>query len=190
MQTRLVYTIGHSNHAQDHLLDLLRRHGIEVLLDTRSSPRSQFAPHFNGDALKAAVNESGIGYKFLGDELGGRPADLSLYDADGHALYSQIALTDAFRRGIELIVQEHGQCRLALLCSEENPSICHRRLLIARVLTEAGIPVVHIRGDGSIQTEEELRCQEFAGHQPTLFGELEQEWRSVLPIVHRRMKNR
>jgi uncharacterized protein (DUF488 family) len=43
-----------------------------------------------------------------------------------------------------------------MLCAEENPAACHRRLLVGRVLIERGIQVAHIRGDGRVQTEEEV----------------------------------
>ena len=40
-----------------------------------------------------------------------------------------------------------------MLCAEENPAHCHRRLLVARVLFEEGARVLHIRGDGRLQPE-------------------------------------
>ena len=51
-----VYTIGHSNHTLETFLGLLQSHHIEVLIDTRSSPFSRYAPHFNWDSVKAAHN--------------------------------------------------------------------------------------------------------------------------------------
>ena len=33
-----LYTIGHSNHSIDTFLDLLREHGIAVVIDVRSRP--------------------------------------------------------------------------------------------------------------------------------------------------------
>ena len=43
-----------------------------------------------------------------------------------------------------------------MLCSEEDPSHCHRRLLVGRVLRQRKIEVQHIRGDGTVQAEDEL----------------------------------
>lgn len=42
-----VYTIGHSNQPTEAFLDLLRQHGIEVVVDVRSAPYSRFVPQFN-----------------------------------------------------------------------------------------------------------------------------------------------
>ena len=81
--TRSIYTIGHSNHALDTFLDLLKSHEIEVLVDIRSQPYAKYATHFSGRDLKAAVTEAGIRYLFLGNELGGRPQGDEYYDPEG-----------------------------------------------------------------------------------------------------------
>ena len=57
-----VFTIGHSNHPAEVFLGLLRRHGIEAVVDVRSSPHSRFNPQFNRKALQAALTEAGVGY--------------------------------------------------------------------------------------------------------------------------------
>ena len=38
MNETLIYTIGHSDHEMAVLLDLLRRHGIQVVVDPDSAP--------------------------------------------------------------------------------------------------------------------------------------------------------
>ena len=43
-----------------------------------------------------------------------------------------------------------------IVCAEENPRRCHRRLLLTPALQERGLEVRHIRGDGRIDTEETL----------------------------------
>jgi uncharacterized protein (DUF488 family) len=57
-----------------------------------------------------------------------------------------------------------------MLCSEEDPRRCHRRLLVTRVLTARGIPVLHIRGDGTVVREEDLGPLPQEMSQDTLFG--------------------
>jgi len=46
--------------------------------------------------------------------------------------------------------------RVVVMCSEENPAHCHRRLLVGSVLSEKAVQVQHIRGDGRLQTEDEV----------------------------------
>src|SRR4051794_16954719 len=73
-------TIGHSNHSLTTFLGLIRRHRVEVLVDTRSRPFSRYTPHFNAPRLGLVLHELGIRYVVLGDLLGGRPSDPALYD--------------------------------------------------------------------------------------------------------------
>lgn len=183
-----VYTVGHSNHPMETFLDLLKGQDIEVLIDTRSSPFSRYSPQFNRDGLKAALQEAGVKYGFYGRQLGGRPEDEDLYDEDGRVVYSQVAKTFLFNEGLERLINGLSRFRTALLCSEENPSICHRRLLVSRVLFEQGISVLHIRGNGSVQSEEELRYREKLERdsQIVLFEEEKvDEWKSIQSVLHK-----
>lgn len=188
LSTTTLYTVGHSNHALETFLALLHQHHIEVLIDTRSSPFSRYSPQFNRDALKAAVQDRGIKYGFYGRELGGRPENQAFYDADGHADYAQIAVSELFQLGLARLVAGAAHFRTALLCSEENPSVCHRRLLVARVLFESGHRISHIRGDGRIEAEYALReCEEREqSRQRGLFDDLESTeaspWKSLKSI--------
>lgn len=145
------FTIGHSNHPAEVLLGLLLRHGIEEVVDVRSSPHSRFNPQFNRKALRTALTEAGVGYVFMGAELGGRPADPSCYDGEGRVQYDWLAETEVFKAGVRQVIQRAGECRIALMCSEKEPLDCHRTLLIARVLTVQGIAVEHILADGSLE---------------------------------------
>jgi uncharacterized protein (DUF488 family) len=190
-----ILTIGHSSHPIDVFLRLLRQHGVEAVADTRSYPQSKFAPQYDSVALRAFLRENGIEYIFLGKELGGRPDGAQFYDADGRVLYSRVAESALFQRGLERLSAEMGKFKFALLCSEENPSICHRRLLIARVLDQRGIAIDHIRRDGSVQSEEELLNAESASsvdaqQQLVLFERAKaSEWKSIPSVLPRKRQN-
>jgi uncharacterized protein (DUF488 family) len=151
-----VFTVGHSNVTQEAFVVLLKTHSIEVLVDVRSAPYSKYVPHFSGDALKQAVVRAGIKYLYLGRELGGRPREPRFYDSEGHVRYDLIAESPQFQEGIERLLRGIREHRVALMCNEEDPHKCHRRLLVGRVLTARGVAVLHIRGDGRIQPEAEL----------------------------------
>ena len=62
----IIFTIGHSNHAINDFLNLLRQHKIQVLIDIRSQPYSRYVPQFNRKELEAAIKRAGIKYLFLG----------------------------------------------------------------------------------------------------------------------------
>lgn len=182
-----VFSVGHSNHSIERFVSLLQRHGIDVVADVRSSPQSRYAPHFGREALVAALRREGIGYVFLGAELGGRPAADEFYDEEGHVLYGAVAETEQFGDGVRRLETGAVTHRVAMMCSEEDPTDCHRRLLVARVLCERGDDVLHIRGDGRIESEDELRAlAESRDPQESLFGEVEKPWRSTRSVSRRR----
>jgi uncharacterized protein (DUF488 family) len=182
-QTTL-YTVGHSNHSDETFLKLVRQHGIELVLDVRSQPFSRFNPQFNDGNLTRALAGVGIRYEFMGRELGGRPGGHELLDEDGHALYHRMAQTSTFLAGIETVERLARHQRVAMMCSEEDPAVCHRHLLVSRVLTQRGIQVLHIRGDGRLDTEDQIAPREKQG---LLFGELEEEsWKSLRSVSPKR----
>lgn len=178
-----IFTIGHSNHSAEKFVSLLKRYGIELVVDVRSQPYSRHAPHFRARDLEAILSDSGIGRLFLGSELGGRPTIGEFYDADGRVDYARIERSQSFLDGIQRLESSIPDRRIALLCSEEDPTGCHRRLLVGRVLGERGIVVRHIRGDGSIQTEGEA-----SGYQPVLFPDTEVSVRKSIRSVLRRKR--
>jgi uncharacterized protein (DUF488 family) len=181
-----VFTVGHSSHAWEQFADLLTSQTIEVVADTRSSPYSRFAPQFDREVLQKKLGECGIRYVFLGTELGGRPADPAYYDKKGHVLYGRMKGDPLFAAGIERLERGMREFRVALLCGEENPAQCHRRLLVGRVLTERGHEILHIRAHGHLQTEADVAAESgkpLVSDQPALFAELEEDqWRSTASV--------
>ena len=80
LRAMTLYSIGHSNAEINAFLELLTRHSIELLVDTRSQPYSRYSPQFNRETLKAWLGEAEIAYLFLGEQLGGRRAHLTARD--------------------------------------------------------------------------------------------------------------
>ena len=184
-----LFTIGHSNAAIGGFLGLLQQHGIQAVADVRTVPRSRYVPHFSAGPLREALARCVIGYIPFGRELGGRPEGDEFYDEQGHVLYGRVAASPAFLEGIERVLAGAETSRIALLCSEEDPSRCHRHLLIGRVLRERGVAVSHIRRDGRIETEAELAGRELSDvPEDTLFegDTAERSWRSPRPVRRRR----
>ncbi|MGA9072389.1 MAG: DUF488 domain-containing protein [Terracidiphilus sp.] len=184
------FTIGHSNHAFDAWLALLRQHAVEVVVDVRSSPYSKYVPQFDRELMQKSLEKAGFRYLFLGAELGGRPANPSYYNGEGHVLYSKLGSDELFLAGIARLENGIQRYRVALVCGEEDPAHCHRRLLIGRVLKERGHTMMHIRGDGRLESDETVAAE--AGKplidtQPALFAELdEDQWRSTASVSPKR----
>ncbi len=161
--SEIIFTIGHSNGASEHLLELLGQHGVTAVADVRSRPYSRFNPQFNRETLANELKKSGREYFFLGQELGARSEDRNCY-RDGRAQYALIAQTALFKRGIERLQAAMQAFCIAILCAEKEPLGCHRSILIARCLHEKGILVRHILEDGSLEDHDALVVRLMALH--------------------------
>ncbi len=148
-----LYSIGHSVHSMERFLELLQQHDISLIADVRTYPSSERNPQFNQGSLTGALRRCGIGYSFMGAELGGRPLESELYDDRGFVLYGRLAETERFKRGLADLIGLAEAGRVAVMCSEEDPADCHRSLLVGRVLHSGGVTMMHIRGDGRLETE-------------------------------------
>jgi uncharacterized protein (DUF488 family) len=118
--------------------------------------------------------------------VGGRPRDEGCYDAEGRVLYGRVAAQAAFVEAMERLERGADEYRVALLCSEEDPAHCHRRLLISRVLMARGAEIGHIRGNGALETDDVVAAKSgkaLVERQPALFGEIDEAgWRSTNAI--------
>lgn len=145
-----IFTVGHSNVSIERFLTLLRQHTLAVLVDARSLPHSRYAPQFNRKALQASLLQVGLKYLYLGDRLGGRPADPTYHRPDGSVDYDRLAETPWYREGLQRLKQEADTARVAIMCSEADYRKCHRHWLIARSLVREGIDVQHILHSGAL----------------------------------------
>lgn len=149
-----VYTIGHSNHSIEKFIELLTALDVTAVADVRSHPHSRFNPQFNRDAIQASLKRAGLAYVFLGRELGARPEDQSCY-AEGRVQYDRLARTVLFQEGLTRIVQGTHVYRIALMCAEKDPLICHRAILVCRHLGTHGIGAQHVLEGGQIESHDE-----------------------------------
>jgi uncharacterized protein (DUF488 family) len=180
-----VWTLGHSNHGFDAFADLVAGEQIKFLVDVRSYPYSRFAPHFNREELEAAMAARGVGYLFLGAELGGRPTREEHYDAEGHALYGLMSEEELFKAAVDRLICGAHRHRIALVCSEGNPHDCHRRLLVGKVLCDRGVELRHILPDGTIRTELSVALSDDE-EQCSFLEDEGTPWRSTQSVSHRR----
>ncbi len=194
---RLV-SVGHSNHEWPAFVALLRRAGVTMVADVRSQPYSGYRPYFNKGPLESGLRQEDIAYVFLGDLLGGRPEQPSLYDDDGRIDYEYVRRSEAFQRGLDQLIQCQNGNIIAFLCSEEDPLDCHRGLMIAPALRERGFPPHHLRKDGSLETNDEMENRLLretgvgAGLVDGLFAALltEEDRRAFVVEAYRRMGRR
>jgi uncharacterized protein (DUF488 family) len=187
-----VFSIGYSVHEVEHFLRLLRQAAVTLLADVRTYPSSRYMPRYNRPDLEAALRSVGIGYVFLGDDLGGRPPPRELYDPSGRVNYERVRATDFFRRGLDRLCALGGERRVAMMCGEEDPLDCHRGLMITPALTERGVASLHLRGDGGVETTvamEDRLLRETRLESP-LFASDPEERRELLARAYRVMAGR
>ncbi len=124
----------------------------------------QVEPEFARKALENALHGAGIRYVYMGNVLGGQPDDRSCYDAAGKVLYDRVQETAAYRQGIDRVRKAFDQgLRVALMCSEGKPELCHRSKLIGETLARLGLPVQHIDENDALESQEAVRDRLTAG---------------------------
>jgi len=140
-ETLAIWTIGHSNRSKETFMELLREHGIEVLVDVRSFPTSKIE-HFKREEMQRWLPEHRVEYVWLGKELGG-------YRHGGYRAHMR---TKLYKNGIQKLLEIAAQKRTCLMCMEPNPKYCHRRYISAH-LERKGIEINHIvaKGQASVQ---------------------------------------
>jgi len=170
--SRVLYTIGHSNHTIETFIAHLKRHGVTAVADVRSTPYSRFSPQFNKETLDETLKRHGIAYIFLGKELGARQGNQSCYD-NGCADFKRIAEQPEFKHGLDRILKGMDKYRIALMCAEKEPLECHRTVLVCRNIRRSGVHIKHILYDGSVEDhhDTERRLLKALKMQPSLFDQ-------------------
>ena len=147
-----IFTIGYSSHTLQSFCALLNQYGITAVADVRSNPHSKFKPEFNRGHLTVALRRMGIAYVFLGDQCGARPNMPGCY-IDGAVDFDILGRRPEFQQGIKRLHEGMTQFRVALMCAEKDPIMCHRMVLVSRHLGRIShVNVRHILSDG--------RCEE------------------------------
>ncbi len=131
-----VYTFGTGRRSEEDFIEILADYDIRAVADVRRYPRSKL-PHFTRDYLEPLLQSEGIGYRFLGEELGG-------FRKGGYERYT---VDDGFKRGIAQLEEMARSSVTIIICAERFPWKCHRRW-IARELQRRGWHVIHIIDKG------------------------------------------
>lgn len=127
-----IYSIGSSRRTEEEFVEILSAYKINLLIDVRSFPVSKLE-HFRKENLEWILKEAGIGYQYLGRQLGG-------YRKGGYEAYTG---TEDFKNGIDKLEELASQVTSVFMCAERFPWKCHRRF-VARALGKRGCDVVHI----------------------------------------------
>lgn len=157
MNTRTLFTIGHSSHPPDYFLELLKEYNITCLIDVRSVAASAYNPQFNKEPLAAFLNKNGIQYLHFSKEFGARHTEPELLDENGKVDFEKVRNSTAFKEGVQRLIQgfDKGYV-ISLMCSEAEPLDCHRFSMVSVALSNAGFEINHILKDKSLATNAQL----------------------------------
>jgi uncharacterized protein (DUF488 family) len=161
-----VLTIGHSTRTIEEFVSILQVHGVELLVDVRSIPKSRRVPQFNSDALAASLREKGIEYAHLATLGGLRHAKKDSTNAGWRNAsfrgYADYMATDEFHKGLDRLLQLAKTRRTAIMCAEAVPWRCHRSLIGDALL---------VRG---VHVEDIMSATSRRPHQMTSFAKVDE----------------
>jgi uncharacterized protein (DUF488 family) len=146
----ILYTIGHSTRTLDELIEVLKAHSIQTLVDIRSFPVSRRLPYFNRENLEQALPAAGIRYIWM-KALGGYRKKIRndspsvALRSPGFRNYADHMLTEEFQKAAAELVEIARQSRTAYMCAERLYFRCHR-MLVSDYLVAHGHEVLHIDG--------------------------------------------
>lgn len=127
-----IYTLGHSTRSFEEFLKILKKFGIELVIDVRRFPSSKKFPWFCKEELEKNLRENGIDYIHF-EELGG-------YRKEGYENFSK---SEEFKKAIEKLLKTIDKKITVILCAEWNPLRCHRWYISDR-LSRMGYEIIHI----------------------------------------------
>jgi ATP-dependent DNA helicase RecQ len=119
----VIYSIGYQKLDQNALIEILKAHQVEVLVDVRSRPYGR-KPVFNRNAMERWLPAAGIDYLWKGDILGG---------------FSPIE-----QESIKWLANFGRERTVCIMCMEADPEKCHRKMEIGRRLEGYHVFVNHI----------------------------------------------
>ncbi|MFZ5441968.1 MAG: DUF488 family protein [Myxococcota bacterium] len=142
-----VFTIGFTKTSAEGFFTRLQRAGVKKVLDVRLNNVSQLAGFAKRDDLRYFLRAiGGIDYAHE-PKLAPTQEMLDAYKKDGGdwADYERRFLQLMAQRRIEETVPRSSLDGVCLLCSEDTPKQCHRRLVVEYLKQKWGdIEVVHL----------------------------------------------
>ncbi len=149
-----IYTIGHSNRTPAEFVRLLKKYGVEVLVDIRKVPSSRFE-HFKAKNLGRILENEGIEYIWMGELGGFRKKGLKdspniAIKSKGFRNYTDYMLSEEFEEAVNRLMKLAKERKTAVMCAEKFFWQCHR-VFLADYLFVKGFRVVHIINDSTIQ---------------------------------------
>ncbi len=144
--TATVFTIGYEARDASGLISDLAAAGVAVLVDVRELPLSR-RRGFSKTALRAAVEDAGMAYvheRAVGNPKPFRDAWKAGDTATGAAGYVA-HLHNGSKANVDALARRVAEGGVCLMCVENDPSECHRSLLVDALRERLdGLQVEHL----------------------------------------------
>lgn len=151
-----VYTIGYSGFNIDDFIKTLKEKNISLVIDVRSTPYSQYYAEYNKENLSTILEKSHIYYRNYFSEFGARQGERKYYP-NGYLDFEIFSKSESFLSGVEKLKKSmEKNYTFALLCSEKDPIMCHRTILVSRAFHMRGYKIIHLMSDGISITQEDI----------------------------------
>lgn len=149
-----LFTIGYAGFPDiNDFLSTLKKNGIQILIDVRSTPFSAYFGAYNKDKLSKLLIDNNIYYANYARQFGARQDNKSFYKK-GRLDFETFSKSEQFLDGVKSV--EKSNAVIALMCAEKRPSECHRTILVARAFSDKGHSVVHILPNNESITQREV----------------------------------
>ena len=152
-----IFAIGHSNYPYDKLIEMIKKYGIDCVVDIRETPYSKYNTQYNREVLRENLKSSGFTYVYMGHEFGAKRQTKESYNDDGYADFEKVIKEESFLKGIERITKglQMGY-KIVLLGAMQEPIRCHRSIMLGKYLNEKGFDVKYIMHEGNIVNQDHI----------------------------------
>lgn len=156
LETVRAYSLGYQGLSLSQYIEILRIHGVCTVVDVRETPWS-YKKGFSKKPLSEALRENGISYLHL--RSAGNPSKnrkQGLPAPEVIDLYRQHLDRNpgCLEELVELLSASVEEGAICLLCFEEKPHDCHRKVLLDRLLDQNQNLIVQHLHSKSTRSEE------------------------------------
>ncbi|MBC6004556.1 MAG: DUF488 domain-containing protein [Paeniclostridium sordellii] len=150
-----IFAIGHSNYPYEKFIEMIKKYGIDCVVDIRETPYSKYNTQYNREILRENLKSSGFTYVYMGHEFGAKRQTKESYNDEGYADFEKVIKEELFLKGIERITKglQMGY-KIVLLGAMQEPIRCHRSIMLGKYLNEKGFDVKYIMHEGNIVNQD------------------------------------
>jgi len=141
-----IYTIGYTKKSLERFINLLKKNNIKKVIDIRLNNTSQLAGFAKKDDLKYILSLVGIEYQHI-PELAPSEELLKSYQRKEKSWedYEKEFLEMLNQKNLRDLLKINENEFMCLLCSEDKPEKCHRRIVAEQLQKHFGnLEIIHL----------------------------------------------